>query len=88
MSEHGHIDQMDGDTMAEARVYVGVMEPDLDAGPNAMSDAEVLAYLDENYPGGAAQLNREQTMSHYGHPTVGGGSTDWDRANYTNRSDR
>jgi hypothetical protein len=60
-----HVDQVDNVTMYEARVYVDgeiLNEHGWDAPQYAqeMSDSEVLAQLDESYPGGAAGFVSER----------------------------
>jgi hypothetical protein len=63
MSEHGHIDQVDGDTLDAMRAEMAswCATPEAQNLMAGLSDAEVLDTADASHPGGAAALAAEVT---------------------------
>lgn len=58
----GHIDQVSPEVLDDMRVYINACS---DQDGYGMTDEEVLATMDTQYRGGAAQFNREQASGEW-----------------------
>jgi hypothetical protein len=72
MSEQGHIDQVDAETMAEMRAHLKEFDwreteetgEDVDEFIDGKTDAEILAKMEER-PGGIDQFQRDMGLGEY-----------------------